>query len=335
MADLLGAIKQRYYNASTGPSDLIDELIKSLQSPSVCDPSSGKALYEYLGDSRRENNIEAHADPVEHRGILVNEQWVIGSNKTHITPLECMDQIGEEANLTPPEMVFGSNQLVLFHKPTGFCYAFLAVEALKGAHFPPPASDQAADIVAQQQLKVHVAKNTASTDDVKELDISYDWTYTTDYKGNLQRLIQQAEKATWERKDDIRVETTTQRIDLAKLKEREPILWFDEVDLFEDELHDHGISIMSIKVRVMPSGFYVLARYWLRLDHVVVRLHESRIHHLFGTDYLLREYTRKEETFENLFAKGHPRGMANYTNIDTFQQHLPVREAMYEKIFLA
>ncbi|KAJ0388574.1 hypothetical protein P43SY_010464 [Pythium insidiosum] len=84
----------------------------------------------------------------------------------------------------------------------------------------------------------------------------------------------------------------------------------------------------------MPSGFYVLARYWMRLDHVVVRLHETRVHHLFGRDYMIREYTRKEEQFETLFANGHPRGMANYTNIDTYQQHLPVRETAVEKVFI-
>lgn len=85
----------------------------------------------------------------------------------------------------------------------------------------------------------------------------------------------------------------------------------------------------------MPSGFYVLARYWMRLDHVLVRLHETRIHHLFGQGHVLREYTRKEETFEALFALGHAKNMANYTNIDTFQHLLPVREAVYEKIWLA
>ncbi|TYZ58636.1 hypothetical protein PybrP1_005151, partial [[Pythium] brassicae (nom. inval.)] len=87
--------------------------------------------------------------------------------------------------------------------------------------------------------------------------------------------------------------------------------------------------------RVMPSGFYVLARYWMRLDHVLVRLHETRVHHLFGQDHFLREYTRKEETFEALFALGHAKSMANYTNIDTFQHLLPVREAVYEKVSLA
>lgn len=82
----------------------------------------------------------------------------------------------------------------------------------------------------------------------------------------------------------------------------------------------------------MPSGFYVLARYWMRLDHVVVRLHETRIHHLFGRDHLIREYTRKEESFDALFALGHTKNMSNYTNIDTFQHLLPVREAVYERI---
>lgn len=59
-------------------------------------------------------------------------------------------------------MVFGNNQLVLFHEPTGVCYNFLAVEALKGAHFPPPVSDQASDIVENQQLKVSVAKHNTN-----------------------------------------------------------------------------------------------------------------------------------------------------------------------------
>ncbi|TYZ62733.1 hypothetical protein PybrP1_003923 [[Pythium] brassicae (nom. inval.)] len=54
-------------------------------------------------------------------------------------------------------------------------------------------------------------------------------------------------------------------------------------------------------------------------------------HHRFGQDHFLREYTRKEETFEALFALGHAKNVANYTNIDTFQHLLPVRETVYEK----
>ncbi|DBA00679.1 TPA: hypothetical protein N0F65_003608 [Lagenidium giganteum] len=318
-----------YFSADDGAERLIERLVPA----GTANKDHSASPFEYLGDCRREHQLEPQAEVTEHRGIAI-KGWVIGANKTHITPLEFMDQIGEEAKLTPPEMVFGHNQLLFYHEPTGVCYNFLAVEALKGAHFSPPESDQAADIIAQQQLKVSVAKHNTNKEDVKELDISYDWTYTTDYKGTLQRIVSKGGDKQRVRTEDVRVEPTTERINIEKLKEREPILWFDDVNLFEDELHDHGISVMSIKVRVMPSGFYVLARYWMRLDHVVVRLHESRVHHLFGSEHLLREYTRKEESFDALFAQGHPRGMANYTNIDQFQHLLPVQEAVYEKIFL-
>ncbi|KAG6602801.1 uncharacterized protein IUM83_06793 [Phytophthora cinnamomi] len=318
-----------FYTLENGAPELLQELVKTAESgPSPATP-------KYLGDSRRENGVEAQADPVEHKGVRLHG-WVIGSNKTHITPIDTVDEIGEAAKLTPPEMVFGKNQLLLFHEPSGVCYNFLAVEALKGAHFPPPASDQAQDIVANQQLKVSIAKHNTNKEDVKELDITYDWTYSTDYKGSLQRLTKtEGSPATFVKSDEeAKVEATRERINFEKLKEREPILWFEDVGLYEDELHDHGTSAMSVKVRVMPSGFYVLSRYWMRLDHVVVRLHETRIHHLFGTDHFLREYTRKEEQFDALFAKGHPKNMANYTNIDTFHHLLPVREAVVEKVLL-
>ncbi|KAE9011656.1 hypothetical protein PR003_g15424 [Phytophthora rubi] len=318
-----------FYTLENGAPELLQDLYQTTEDITV------PAKPEYLGDSRRENHIEAQADPVEHKGIRLHG-WVIGSNKTHITPIDTVDEIGEAAKLTPPEMVFGKNQLLLFHEPSGVCYNFLAVEALKGAHFPPPASDQAADIVANQQLKVSIAKHNTNKEDVKELDITYDWTYSTDYKGSLQRLTKTegSPVAFVKSEEEASVEASSERINFEKLKEREPILWFEDVGLYEDELHDHGTSAMSVKVRVMPSGFYVLSSYWMRLDHVVVRLHETRIHHLFGTDHFLREYTRKEEQFDTLFAKGHPRNMANYTNIDTFQHLLPVREAVVEKVLL-
>ena len=41
---------------------------------------------------------------------------------------------------------------------------------------------------------------------------------------------------------------TAERIDIEKLKAREHILFFDEVLLFEDELHDHGVSMLSVKI---------------------------------------------------------------------------------------
>ena len=38
------------------------------------------------------------------------------------------------------------------------------------------------------------------------------------------------------------------RIDMEKLKQKEKILFFDELHLYEDELADHGCASLSIKV---------------------------------------------------------------------------------------
>lgn len=41
---------------------------------------------------------------------------------------------------------------------------------------------------------------------------------------------------------------------MEKLKTREQIMFFEEVLLFEDELHDHGVSMISVKI---VSGIYM------------------------------------------------------------------------------
>lgn len=51
-----------------------------------------------------------------------------------------------------------------------------------------------------------------------------------------------------------KVKKTSERIDIEKLKAREQIMFFDDVLLFEDELHDHGVSMISVKI-VSPVHF--------------------------------------------------------------------------------
>jgi type 2A phosphatase activator TIP41 len=42
-----------------------------------------------------------------------------------------------------------------------------------------------------------------------------------------------------------------QKIDYEKLKVKEPILFFDDIILYEDELDDNGVSKLSAKI-VIP-----------------------------------------------------------------------------------
>ncbi|KAH9086064.1 hypothetical protein Ae201684P_005760 [Aphanomyces euteiches] len=256
-----------------------------------------------------EEREDAQANAREEHGVPFKyKDWMIVAHKSHITPLQALEDLGNSVGLTPPEMVFGKNQLLVMHKPSGFCLSFIAAEALACCHFK--AGDD------KEQLQVSMARDQPSTkgDDVKKLAISYDWTYTSDYKGTLARVngdgVANVEKNT------VHVEATQERIDYEKLKVREEILWMDEVNLYEDELHDHGVSVFSI-----PSHAIGFLRPCSILD-------APRQHHF------LREFTAKETTFEQLFAQGQPTHMSHYTNIDTFQHLLATKYSAYDKVFL-
>lgn len=69
-------------------------------------------------------------------------------------------------------------------------------------------------------------------------------------------------------------------IDREMLRDRSnPILLYDEIVLFEDFIHDHGVVRMSVKTRVMPQCWFVLLRYWLRVDGVVMKVCTCRLKH--------------------------------------------------------
>lgn len=92
----------------------------------------------------------------------------------------------------------------------------------------------------------------------------YDWSYSTPYIGTT-------EGGAWEEMDDsgMRMELLTDQ--------SVPILYFDDVVLFEDDLHDNGQAILSVKLRVMPTCAYVLERLYVRVDNVIIRLRETRV----------------------------------------------------------
>jgi type 2A phosphatase activator TIP41 len=97
-----------------------------------------------------------------------------------------------------------------------------------------------------------------------------------------------------------RVESTDQQLDLEKLKRQEPILFYDELTLYEDELADNGTSNVTLKIRCMPSGFFILLRFFMRVDGVLIRCFDTRYYHEVGNDYILREYIERESPVSSL-----------------------------------
>lgn len=62
----------------------------------------------------------------------------------------------------------------------------------------------------------------------------FDWTFSTEYDGTIN--------------DSFRVEPTSEKIDIFKLMKKEPMLFYNELTLYEDELHDNGISACTVKI---------------------------------------------------------------------------------------
>jgi hypothetical protein len=54
----------------------------------------------------------------------------------------------------------------------------------------------------------------------------------------------------------------------------------------------------------MGDCFLGLLRYYLRVDHVQVRIIDTRIFHDFGSNYILRDFSVKENSYDELTQKG-------------------------------
>lgn len=132
---------------------------------------------------------------------------------------------------------------------------------------------------------------------IKEIIKPFDWSYTTDYKGT----ITSGKPFALDNSDPIPI---------ALLKRQDPILFFEEVVLYESELDDNGISVFSCKLRVMPDRMLLLCRLFMRLDNVLIRIRDTRIYVDFNTSKVIRDYTEKEDAFDtvkkNLLYSGKP-----------------------------
>jgi type 2A phosphatase activator TIP41 len=130
---------------------------------------------------------------------------------------------------------------------------------------------------------------------IKEVVKPFDWSYSTDFKG---RTHSPDPSVVWQpadhSKDPIRTDL---------LSRPDPILFYDDVIFYEDELADNGIAIFSCKIRVMAERLLLLCRFFLRLDGVILRIRDTRIYVELGSKTVIRQYTAKEEAYNVVQSK--------------------------------
>ncbi|GIL82295.1 hypothetical protein Vretimale_7260 [Volvox reticuliferus] len=117
---------------------------------------------------------------------------------------------------------------------------------------------------------------------------------------------------------------TTEQIDRGLLMERDPILFYSEVPLYESDLDDNGVCSLTVKLRVMPRCWLVLLRLWIRVDGSLVRLRETRLFCRHDKPdkrlEVLQEVKHCEGTFAELRSRGAPDEGLSYTDGDAASQ---------------
>ncbi|KAB8349855.1 hypothetical protein FH972_023868 [Carpinus fangiana] len=212
-----------------------------------------------------------------------HREFKIETQKLPILKAGPIDEMTKNLGIAPPEMIFGDNYVLIEHEPTGWTIKFNAFDALDKVDKTGQAMLQVAHSGEWKKSREHHHEG------IKEVVKPFDWSYTTDYKGTTSAEPQ--------------FQPSTTPIPLGLLRRPDPIRFFDEVMLYEDELADNGMSMLSCKIRVMPDRLLLLVRLFMRLDGVMCRIRDTRVFVEFGTKEVIREYTAKEEQYEILRQK--------------------------------
>eukprot|EP01138_Halocafeteria_seosinensis_P005816 gb/GECG01005945.1/.p1 GENE.gb/GECG01005945.1/~~gb/GECG01005945.1/.p1 ORF type:complete len:300 (+),score=39.98 gb/GECG01005945.1/:1-900(+) len=217
-------------------------------------------------------------------GIHIDRgNWVITTKKTHISEHESIERIREAIGFDPPEMIFGYNYLNFKNKETGVELEFNAVDALKDV-LPPSAAP--VRVAVAEEWEQNRDKSIQAAAAAEQVQYNHDWTFTSTYRGTIKLNGTPNEEC---------VHSTKKCIDYEALKDTSiPIDAYDEVDLFESELDDSGTSKYDVRIRCMPDKAYALARFWLRVDGVMLRAHETRVLCEYWDNYLIREYSERQ-----------------------------------------
>ncbi|EXJ73730.1 uncharacterized protein A1O5_03492 [Cladophialophora psammophila CBS 110553] len=245
------------------------------------------------------------------------EGFRITTQKLPILKAGPIEEMTNKLGIAPPEMIFGDNFVEIEHASSHWGIKFDAFGALDRV-----------DKTGEKRLKVAYSQewqqSREDAHDIKEVIKPFDWSYTTDYKGDLAPGSPAFHAA-------------SDAIPFELLKRPDPILFFDDVILYEDELADNGIAMLSCKIRVMPARLLLLCRFFMRLDNVVVRLRDTRLYIDFGKKEAIREYIAKEEAYERVrdeLARRRDDVTAVLRDANQMADFLPVVEKTLEQVQL-
>lgn len=234
----------------------------------------------------------------DNPSICINEKWYVTTQRLPILNATEIEKFEEILNGIPvPEMIFGNNKVEIILKSKSdaidFHIMFNTLDALKLVERNPENLLQVS--YADSWFKSRQLKHKNSENVSLEVYKPYDWTYTSKYKGTMIKLNP---KLTWTTDND-----DSFRIPINKLTSNNPIKFFDDMILYEDELGDNGISMLNIKIRVMSDCLLLLQRLFIRVDDVLVRIIDTRLYIDFDDNFIIREQKVMQDQYSNIMKK--------------------------------
>lgn len=262
----------------------------------------------------------------DQNGIDINS-WTIRQQQKSIATSAAQQRLSELLAIKLPGMLFDQSSLTLTFRsaPTDrvpFTLTFTATDALKMVG----CADSSIRVKAAERWR---HKSQRSDVSIGILEQPSDWTFSTRYPGTitLDNTKFDALSLYWR---PLQQNEAPVGIDYDALRNTEiPILFTSQIILFEDELDDNGTASYKVRIRVMPSFFFILARFFLRIDDVLVRIYDTRYFHRFGTNFIVRESVTREGDRANTLRTVHPSVLYNP---DMAAQKVPVISSTVENI---
>ena len=268
--------------------------------------------------------------------------WNFNFSKGPMMTVDQITELETKLNLQySPSVIFGNTFGTLLCQERDFVYSINPIDMLRFTDFEhrkasllvdykDPSADLETINVLPDELKVaaaeHWAKRRMRTDaqgeKIEQLEHRGDWTFSSPYKGSIRQksLLDRfsspfhdwskmskdfLERAKEEKGEyPVSIQQTEEKIPFDRLGKENKIIFFTALNLYEDDLEDSGFSQASMKFRVMKDCFYAFIRSYVRIDNVMVRSIETRIFHDFTTDHILRQFSLKEASYDDLKAKG-------------------------------
>lgn len=200
-------------------------------------------------------------------------------------------------------------------------------------------------------------KDTSKIEDFKNLEKTFDWSFSTPYKGcvhslslvrksinekevQLDGVIPEFQSIADSSRYRFRLDhTSTEEIPIEMLGPENPIIHYGEVTLYEDELADKGYTKVNVRFRVMADCWFVLLRSYTRVDHVLVRIMDTRLFcrlpQTSGKLEIIRDFQHRESSYTSLKHKGFKFGSEwglSTSQSDEVYPHLDLRLKVNDKL---